>query len=141
MQRPEIGEMVGSPWGGRARFVARVRVGAEPRQRSAGVEVDLLLHWFAHGRSSAIVAVEAETGLPFARVSINVEEVALAAGEFVAHHDLVADGTIAALLRLAPEVVADTGRRVSYGRVSDAPVLRIADETMGKVMAYIGRND
>jgi len=76
-----------------------------------------------------------QDGTAYAYLSVNVVSVHLAPDEFVLHHDieaelakeLLSDEGKSDLEKLALGLFEDTGKRVTYGHVTDQPVWRLFD--------------
>jgi len=74
-----------------------------------------------------------QDGLPYAHLSVNVVSVQFAPDEFVLHHnvgselakELLSDEGKSDLEKLALGLFEDTGKRVSYGYVTDQPAWRL----------------
>ena len=117
----KVGETMGHAWGGPGRYLGSFDHGGE-RLVAVAARFD--------GGALAVL-LQTEAGEAWAKLSVNVGR--QDGFEFVVHHD--ATDFAAALLKASHGLFVDTGRRVSYGFVSDAPVWRLGDAAVGGMLA------
>lgn len=87
-----------------------------------------------YGLGLAVVGVSSD-GHPWARISVWIDALQdwLGPWEFVVHHDV--REWLDRVPSPARSLFVDTGRRASYGFVTDAPVYRLSDEVIGRLAA------
>lgn len=93
------------------------------QMRHKGMTLNINRATYANNGRTAVEAFE-EDGQPYAHLSVNVAEVELGPDEFVVPDYRLPDDLLDAL-ETSP-LFRDTGRRVNFGHVRNAPVFAVA---------------
>lgn len=97
-----------------------------------GMTLTVEVGWYVSGNSLAVRLMDYDNtveGPYYAHLSVNVTRESPSLGEFVVHND-IAEGLLKHLLTMPDPIVYDTRRRVAYGYVHGAPVLRLSSRCL-----------